>query len=287
MSNQAIDVQPVAGALGAEIHGVDLSKTLDNSTFNDIYQAWLDHLVIFFRDQELTVDQHYEFAKRFKKLMPHPYVKSLDGYPEMIEIVKAPDQVHNWGGSWHADLSFMEEPPAGAVLYGRELPPVGGDTMFVNTQLAYETLSDGMKGMLDGLKAVHVESAPRGAPARYSDAYKKMYEKQGEIAEENAHPVVRTHPETSKLGLFINPSFTSHLEDMTVEESQPVLDVLYDHMRRPEFSCRLRWQPGTVAIWDNRAVWHNALADDFGARNNGQGFRRVLHRATLAGDKPH
>ena len=287
MSNQAIDVQPVAGALGAEIHGVDLSKTLDNSTFNDIYQAWLDHLVIFFRDQELTVDQHYEFAKRFKKLMPHPYVKSLDGYPEMIEIVKAPDQVHNWGGSWHADLSFMEEPPAGAVLYGRELPPVGGDTMFVNTQLAYETLSDGMKGMLDGLKAVHVESAPRGAPARYSDAYKKMYEKQGEIADENAHPVVRTHPETSKLGLFINPSFTSHLEDMTVEESQPVLDVLYDHMRRPEFSCRLRWQPGTVAIWDNRAVWHNALADDFGARNNGQGFRRVLHRATLAGDKPH
>jgi taurine dioxygenase len=287
MSNQAIDVQPVAGALGAEIHGVDLSKTLDNSTFNDIYQAWLDHLVIFFRDQELTVDQHYEFAKRFKKLIPHPYVKSLDGYPEMIEIVKAPDQVHNWGGSWHADLSFMEEPPAGAVLYGRELPPVGGDTMFVNTQLAYETLSDGMKGMLDGLKAVHVESAPRGAPARYSDAYKKMYEKQGEIANENAHPVVRTHPETSKLGLFINPSFTSHLEDMTVEESQPVLDVLYDHMRRPEFSCRLRWQPGTVAIWDNRAVWHNALADDFGARNNGQGFRRVLHRATLAGDKPH
>ena len=287
MTNQVIDVQPVAGALGAEIHGVDLSKTLDNSTFNDIYQAWLDHLVIFFRDQELTVDQHYAFAKRFKKLMPHPYVKALDGYPEMIEIVKAPDEVRNWGGSWHADLTFMEEPPAGAVLYGRELPPVGGDTMFVNTQLAYETLSDGMKGMLDGLKAVHVESAPRGAPARYSDAYKKMYEKQGEIANENAHPVVRTHPETSKLGLFINPSFTSHLEDMTVEESQPVLDVLYDHMRRPEFSCRLRWQPGTVAIWDNRAVWHNALADDFGARNNGQGFRRVLHRATLAGDKPH
>ena len=287
MTNQVIDVQPVAGALGAEIHGVDLSKTLDNSTFNDIYQAWLDHLVIFFRDQELTVDQHYEFAKRFKKLIPHPYVKSLDGYPEMIEIVKAPDEVRNWGGSWHADLTFMEEPPAGAVLYGRELPPVGGDTMFVNTQLAYETLSDGMKGMLDGLKAVHVESAPRGAPARYSDAYKKMYEKQGEIANENAHPVVRTHPETSKLGLFINPSFTSHLEDMTVEESQPVLDVLYDHMRRPEFSCRLRWQPGTVAIWDNRAVWHNALADDFGARNDGQGFRRVLHRATLAGDKPH
>ena len=283
MTYQSIDVQPVAGALGAEIHGVDLSQPLDNATFSDIYQAWLDNLVVFFRDQELTVDQHYAFAKRFKKLMPHPYVKSLDGYPEIIEIIKEPDEVRNWGGSWHADLTFMEEPPAGAVLYGRELPPVGGDTMFVNTQLAYETLSEGMKEMLEELRAIHVS----GTPIRYSEAYKKMYEKQGEIADENAHPVVRTHPETQKKGLFINPGFTSHLEDMTKEESDPLLDYLYEHMRRPEFSCRLRWQPGTVAIWDNRAVWHNALADDFGARNNGQGFRRVLHRATLAGDKPH
>jgi len=283
MSYQSIDVQPVSGALGAEIHGVDLSEPLDNATFNDIYQAWLDHLVVFMRDQELTTDQHYEFAKRFKKLMPHPYVKSLDGYPEIIEIIKEPDEVRNWGGSWHADLTFMDEPPAGAVLYGRELPPVGGDTMFVNTQLAYETLSDGMKNMLDGLNAVHIS----GEPVRYSEAYKKMFERHGEIADENAHPVVRTHPETGKKGLFINPGFTSHLEDMTVEESGPLLGLLYDHMRRPEFSCRLRWRPGTVAIWDNRAVWHNALADDFAARSNGQGFRRVLHRATLAGDKPH
>lgn len=283
MTYQSIDVQPVAGALGAEVHGVNLSTALDNATFSDIYQAWLDHLVIFFREQELSVQQHYDFAKRFKKLMPHPYVQGLDGYPEMIEIIKESDEVRNWGGSFHADLTFMEAPPSGAVLYGRELPEVGGDTMFINTALAYETLSDGMKEMLDGLKAVHVS----GAPGRYSEAFRSMFEKQGELADANAHPVVRTHPETGRKMLFVNPGFTSHLEDMTAAESKPVLGYLYDHMKRPEFSCRLRWEPGTVAIWDNRAVWHHALADDFGARQNGKGFRRILHRATLSGDKPH
>ena len=283
MAYQSIDVQPVAGALGAEIYGVDLSQSLDNATFNDIYQAWLDNLVVFFRDQEVTVQQHYDFAKRFKKLMPHPYVQGLDGYPEVIEIIKEPEEVRNWGGSWHADLTFMEEPPAGAVLYGRELPPVGGDTVFVNTVLAYETLSDGMKKMLNGLKAVHGS----GEPIKYSQAFRSMYEKQGKVADENAHPVVRTHPETGKKMLFVNPGFTKHLENMTVEESKPVLGYLYEHMKRPEFACRLRWQRGTLAIWDNRAVWHHALADDFGARQTGKGFRRILHRATLAGDKPH
>ena len=283
MTYQSIDVQPVAGGLGAEIDGIDLAGSLDNATFNDVYQAWLDHLVIFFRDQELTTEQHHDFAKRFKKLMPHPYVAGMDGFPNMIEIVKEPDEVRNWGGNWHADLTFMAEPPAGAVVLGRELPPVGGDTMFANTCLAYETLSEGMKEMLAGLRAVHRS----GEPHVFSEAFKRMYQRHGEIAETNAHPVVRTHPETGTKSLFVNPVFTSHLEDMTVEESKPILGYLYDHIQRPEFTCRFRWREGSIAIWDNRVVWHNALHDDFDARENGQGFRRILNRATLAGDRPH
>ena len=283
MSYQSIDVQPVSGALGAEILGVDLAQPLDNATFDDIYQAWLDHLVIFFRDQDMGVDQHYDFAKRFKKLIPHPYVKGMDGYPEIIEIVKEPDEVRNFGSNWHADLTFMAEPPAGAVLCGRELPAVGGDTMFANTCLAYETLSDGMRALLDGLRAVHVS----GEPHLYSEAFKRMYEGQTEVEETTAHPVVCTHPETGRKSLFVNPVFTTRFEDMTVEESAPILNYLYEHIQRPEFTCRYRWQAGSVVIWDNRVVWHNALADDFGARQGGEGFRRILHRATLAGDRPH
>ena len=282
MTDASFRVEPVAGALGAQIHGVDLSLSLSDETFEEIRNALHEHLVIFFRDQNLTTDQHYAIAQRFGELMPHPYVQGLADYPEIIEIVKEPEETRNWGSNWHADLTFMEQPPAGAVLYGRELPPVGGDTMFVNMYLAYETLSEGMREMLDGLGAKHVS----GEPHRYSSKFRGMYERKGNDPGEYVHPVVRTHPVTGRKALFVNGGFTHSFEDMTLDESKPVLAYLHDHSTRPEFTFRFRWSRGSVLIWDNRVVQHNALNDDFGAARNGTGYRRVLHRATLAGERP-
>ena len=282
MTEASLRVEPVAGALGAQVHGIDLSLPLSDETFAEIRNALHEHLVIFFRDQDLGPEQHYAFAKRFGALMPHPYVQGLAGFPEIIEIVKEPEETRNWGGRWHADLTCMERPPGGAVLYGRELPPVGGDTMFANMRLAYETLSEGMRGMLDGLGALHVS----GEPERFSSSFRGMYERKGNDVAEHVHPVVRTHPVTGRKSIFVNGLFTRCFEDMTVQESAPLLSYLYEHSTRPEFTFRFRWSPGSVLIWDNRAVLHNALSDDFGAARNGAGFRRVLHRATLAGERP-
>lgn len=282
MTDASIRVEPVAGALGAQIHGVDLSEPLSDERFESLRNALHEHLVIFFREQDLTPDQHHAFARRFGALIPHPYVQGLAEHPEIIEIVKEPEETRNWGSTWHADLTFLEKPPNGAVVYGRELPPVGGDTMFANMYLAYETLSEGMREMLDGLGARHVS----GEPHLYSAKFRGMHERAGNDSVEHVHPVVRTHPVTGRRSLFVNPLFTRRFEDMTVEESAPVLDYLYGHATRPEFTFRFRWSPGSVLIWDNRVVWHNALDDDFGAARNGSGFRRVLHRATLEGEPP-
>ena len=282
MTDASIRVEAVAGALGAQIHGVNLSEPISDETFGEVRKALHEHLVIFFRDQHLTTGQHYTFAKRFGEVIPHPYVQGLQGYPEIVEIVKEPEETRNWGGYWHAALTFMETPPGGAVLYGRELPPVGGDTMFANMYLAYETLSEGMREMLDDLGALHAS----GEPHLYSSEFRGMHERRGNSPVEHVHPVVRTHPVTGRKSLFVNRLFTRSFEDMSAEESGPVLGYLYDHATRPEFTFRFRWSPGSVLIWDNRVVLHNALNDDFSAARNGSGFRRVLHRATLEGEVP-
>ena len=284
MTYQTIDVSPVSGGLGAELSGVDLSKPLDNQTFSDIYQAFNDYLVIFFRDQVLTPEQHRDFAARFYTLESHPFVKSIDGIPEIIEIVKEPDEPRNWGGPWHADVTFLKEPSVGAVLYGKEVPEYGGDTLFANMQLAYETLSSGMQAALEGLRAVH----DSGSPERFSgNEFKGMEAKSGGESMASVHPVVRTHPDTGKKSLFVHAGYVTRFEDMTAEESRPLLDFLYDHCTRPEFTCRFRWRKNSVAVWDNRAVLHHANDDDFQARRTGRGFRRVLHRATMAGEAVH
>ena len=282
MTDASIRVEPVAGALGAQIHGVDLAVPVSDETFGAIRAALHEHLVIFFRDQDLTVEQHRAFARRLGPLEPHPYVEGLAEHPDIVEIVKEPEETHNFGSGWHADLTFLERPPGGAVLYARELPPVGGDTMFANMRLAYETLSDGMRRMLDGLSARHAS----GEPTLYFAEFRGMRERKGADAIEQAHPVVRTHPVTGRKAIFVNPMFTRRFETMTVEESVPVLRYLHEHATRPELTFRFRWTPGTLLVWDNRVVLHNALDDDFGAARTGTGFRRVLHRATLAGERP-
>ena len=280
MNNRSIDVEPIAGALGAEINGVDLRGPIADNTLAEINEAFHEHLVVFFRNQDLSPKQHADFASHFAELVPHPFVQSIDGFPGIIEIVKERDEKTNWGGiNLHSDLTFFEEPPIGAALYAREVPPHGGDTLFVNMYLAYET-SEGMKALLADLRGVHISAAP----SSYSANFKGMHEKRND-AGSAAHPMVITHPRTGRRALYTN-AYTKHLENMTVEESRPILDYLASHAARPEFSCRFHWTPGTLAMWDNRVTMHYAIEDDFAAESGG-GYRRVMHRATFAGERPH
>ena len=274
----SIDIRPIAGALGAEISGVDLSRPISDATLNDIRQALLDHLVIFLRDQDLEPGQQLAFAKRFGETVEYPLVKGLEGTPEIIAVVKLEHEELNFGGLWHTDMAYTQEPPLGTILLARELPPFGGDTLFANMYLAYETLSEGMKELLDPLKAVNQSNLPTAVAtrqARIDDSAKAA----PETILTATHPVVRVHPETGRKLLYVNGAHTLHFEGMSEEESAPLLDYLFKHQTRPEFTCRFRWQPGSMAFWDNRCTQHNPI-------NDYHGHKRVLHRITLAGDRP-
>ena len=284
MSYARIEVKPIAGALGAEIHGVDLA-TLDDETFAEIRDAFHAHSVVFFRDQQMTPEQHLAFARRFGALDVHPFAKGLDDHPEVLPVIKeASDQAGNFGGTWHSDVTFYERPALGSVLYALEAPDHGGDTMFANMYLAYEALSDGMKRMLEGLTALHNASRSYGAESRttrrQAAGSKSMEIRIGADAEEMVeHPVVRTHPETGRKALFVNHVFTHRFKGWTTEESEPLLKFLYTHAVRPEFTCRFRWRDRSVAFWDNRCVQHYAL-------NDYHGQRREMHRVTIQGERP-
>ena len=277
MSYQHIEVSPLAGALGAEVSGVDLSRPMPNGVRSEVRDALHQYLVIFFRDQDLNCAQHHAFAGNFGPQVEHPFTKGLEEWPETIEIIRSPGEAYNWDSKFHSDLMFLEEPPMGASLYALEIPPYGGDTVFVNMYLAYETLSDGLKKVLCGLRGVN-ES---GSPANYSTPG-AMAGKQGEPMAAS-HPVVRTHPVTGRKSLFVSPGFTRRFEGMTAEESRPLIDFLCEHAVRPEFTCRFRWSPGALAVWDNRVSLHRAVPDFFGEVDR---HRRVMHRVTIGGDRP-
>jgi len=275
---QKLDIRPIAGALGAEISGVDLSHSMSDATVEDIRQALLDHLVIFFRDQDITPDQNLAFAKRFGETVDYPLIKGLEGHPEIIAVVKLEHEKLNFGGLWHTDMAYAEEPPLGTILLARELPVYGGDTIFANMYLAYETLSDAMKKLLEPLKAVNKSNLPTAVStrkARIDDSAKAN----PESVLTATHPVVRTHPETGRQLLYVNGAHTLHFEGMSEEESAPLLGYLFKHQTRPEFTCRFRWQPGSIAFWDNRCTQHNPV-------NDYHGQKRIMHRITLAGDRP-
>ncbi len=276
---QTLEVRPIAGALGAEVGGVDLSQELCDSTIAEIRQALLDHLVVFFRDQDLTPARHLAFAKRFGELVEYPLVKGLEGYPEIMNVVKLEHEKHNFGGLWHSDTTYLEKPPMGSILLARELPPYGGDTEFANMYLAYETLSDGMKSLLAPLKGVSVSNLSKVQKTRQS-----RLNDGAKLAQETVltatHPVIRIHPETGRKALYVNGAHTIRFEGLSDEESAPLLEYLFKHQTRPEFTCRFRWEPGSIAFWDNRATQHNPI-------NDYHGFKRIMHRITLAGDKPH
>ncbi|HUC65401.1 MAG TPA: TauD/TfdA family dioxygenase [Stellaceae bacterium] len=273
-----LDVRRIAGALGAEIHGVALDRELDAGTVAALRQALLDHLVIFFRDQTLPPERFLALARRFGEPIEYPFVRGIDGFPEIIQVAKLEHETVNFGGIWHSDTTYLELPPMGTMLVAREVPPFGGDTLFANQYLAYEALSDGMKKLLDGLCAVN-SSAKANTTRTREDRIKSDPSRRPNddfIAE---HPVVRTHPETGRKALYVNVGHTVRFSGMTEEESTPFLDYLFRHQARPEFTCRFAWRTGSLAFWDNRAAQHNPI-------NDYHGYRRVMHRITLAGDKP-
>jgi taurine dioxygenase len=280
LTRSRLSIRPLTTGCGAEIFGVDLDHEEDAATFREIRQALLDHGVIFLRDQRLTPERHKAVARRFGEIVVHGSYKSLDGHPEIMPVIKEKTDKHNIGSTWHTDMSFLERPPLGSILVAREVPPYGGDTLFANQYLAYESLSAGMRAMLGGLRAVHSDAflSARTAERNATRSTQLREDRQG-IVTSAVHPVVRTHDETGRKALYVNYPFTERFVDMTREESLPLLQFLYAHGARPEFSCRFRWAPGSIAFWDNRCVQHNAL-------NDYAGYRREMHRITIAGPRP-
>ena len=273
-----LETKKIAGALGAEIRGVDLSGSLSVDIAAEIRAALLEHLVVFFRDQNLSVAQFLAFARTLGKPMEYPLVKGLPGYPDVIEVTKLEHEKANFGGIWHSDTTYLEYPPMGSMLLAREVPPAGGDTLFANQYLAYETLSSGLRGMLQGLVGVN-SSAKADATKTREDRVRADARADAKTEYLAEHPVVRTHPETGRKALYVNVAHTVRFKEMTEEESAPLLDYLFRHQTRPEFTCRFQWQVGSLAFWDNRCTQHNPV-------NDYHGYRRVMHRITLAGEKP-
>ncbi len=285
MTYKHIVVEPISGSIGAEISGVDLSRPLSDEAFAEIHDAFMKHLVVSFHGQPLTPETEIAFAKRFGPLIVDPYVKAHDKYPEMLVIVKEATEKNAFGESWHSDSTFLERPPAVSFLHAKEVPPVGGNTMYANQYLAYETLSEGLKKELLKLRAVHNTSrsyarsyqtnryAGRTMQLRDDDVIKEA------ITKEVVHPVVRTHPVTGRKALYVNKTYVIRFEGWTEEESLPLVRYLCAHAVRPEFTCEVGWAPGTLTMWDNRCAMHHPI-------NNYHGHRREMHRVVAEGDVP-
>ncbi len=269
MASNGLKIKPLCGAGGAEVYGVDLSRDLDNHTAQAVHDAYLEHIALFFPNQQLTAPQMERFVRRFGDPLVHPYLHAVEGSDYVHELRKTPTQTVNFGYGWHADFTFLERPSAANALYARITPEFGGDTVFINTAMAYDALSAGLQRMLSGMRAVH-----RVHP-RYVTDVDVMANKNGDqVKGEWLHPVVRTHPETGRKILYINPSFVPQFEDMSEAESRPILDYLVGVLSQPDFQIRYRWSPDTFGIWDNRCSLHTAL-------NDYTGQLRVMHRMVV------
>ena len=271
-----IEVRRIAGALGAEIHGVDVSGPLAEEIIAEIRQAFLDHQVVFLREQKLAPQRLLAFAQQFGQPMEYPQLKGLPECPLVTPVIKLEHERVNFGGVWHSDTTYLERPPMASMLYAVETPPVGGDTIFASQYLAYEALSEGLKRMLAGVIGINSSTKAEVSRSREDRLREAGAEHKALIGE---HPVVRTHPETGRKALYVNAGHTAHFKGFTAEESAPLLGYLFSHQVRPEFTCRFHWEPGSLAFWDNRCTQHNPV-------NDYHGFRRLLHRVTLAGDTP-
>ena len=271
-------VRQIAGALGAEISGLDLSTGLSASQAKDVREVFLLHQVIFVRNQKLTPQQFLNFARAMGEPVEYPFVKGLDDFPFIIEVKKLAHERVNFGGIWHSDTTYLERPPMGSMLLAREVPPYGGDTLFASQTLAYESLSDTMKRMLDGLTGIS-SSARADVSKTREDRIKSDGRDSAPVEYQAEHPLVRTHPETGRKALYVNVAHTAGIKGLTDEESASLLQFIFKHQVKPDFTCRFVWEPDSIAFWDNRCVQHNPI-------NDYHGFRRVMHRITLQGDKP-
>ena len=289
-SQADIEVKPISGSIGAEVTGVDLSREISPALFEQIHAAFLEYLVLFFPGQKVLEPKHLRaFALHFGKLDEDPFVypfkiPSIEGYPEIYSNIKEADNTGiNIGGYWHADVTYRKKPHKASVIYARQVPDYGGDTMFANQYLAFETLPPEVQERLEGMEAVHSSAMPHGqAAARFASidrhhapkAESKFEDSGLEIPEveviENRHPVVRTHPQTGRRLLYVNRGFTSHFVGMTSEQSLPLLEELWAHACRPELTCRYRWSTNAVAVWDNCATHHYAINDYYGNRRHMQ-----------------
>jgi len=282
VAQRGIEVRPMAGALGAEVEGVDVAA-LDDATLAQLRAALVEHGVVVLRDQKLSREAQLAFARRLGTPEIHPIANGMAEHPEIIRVLKPAGQRAFFGTSWHSDNSFFERPTAFTVLYGETIPPVGGDTVFASMEKAYETLSEPMRRFLDPLQAVHSAASaydPRTTgDAKYKGDAPITYTYSDKIYEEVVHPVVRTHAESGKRSLYVNPMFAQRIVGLESHESRAMLDMLFAHAVRPEFTVRVRWAPGSLTLWDNRSVQHYAI-DDY------EGFDRVMYRVTLQGERP-
>ena len=270
-----ITIQP-QGAIGAEIHDVDLND-LSEATLAELRIAYAQYGVLFFRDQQLTPEAHIELAQHWGKININRFFTPVENYPQIAEVRKEPDQKYNVGGGWHTDHSYDQIPALGSLLYAKEVPSHGGDTLFAGCGVAFDNLSEGMKDTLRSLRAVHSSRHVFGESASVPNDMSDMFGNADQATQDAVHPVVIRHPLSRREILYVNPGFTTHIEGWTVQESAPLLQFLYGHIARPEHTCRFHWQPGALAFWDNRATWHFAV-------NDYHGERRLMHRITVEGE---
>ena len=273
-----LEVRPLSRAVGAEILGINLLNPVSDAQIAEIRKIWLQHSVVFFREQPLEPGAFQAFAKRFGEIIEYPFVKGLPDFPLIVPVLKLPHEKHNFGGVWHTDTTYLQEPPMATMLIARELPPVGGDTLFASNYAAFEGLSPALQDTLRTLKGVN-SSAKAAVTHSREDRVADSATDKGRSELNSEHPVVRTHPETSREALYVNPGHTLRFAGWTEEESAPLLNYLFEQQVKPEYTCRFVWRPGSIALWDNRCVLHNPI-------NDYHGYKRLLHRITLKGDKP-
>lgn len=270
---ESLDVMPLTGGMGAEIRGVDLAHGMDDKTFRAINRVLLDHGVIFFRDQKITPGQQMAFAKQWGEIHLHPHMRCLPDHPGIIEIVKKEDDTTVFGANWHTDQMFTPTPARVTMLYAKQVPSVGGDTLFANLHMAYDTLSDAMKAMIADLRTLSIYDKKKKRPAAMTPTAPEI------DPEPYEHPLVRHHPETGRKALYLcHIGITYKIVGMSEEESRPLLTYLINHATKPEFTCRFRWDVGSLAVWDNRRALHYPV-------NDYHGHRRVMHRITVKGEQ--
>ena len=281
---KTMEVRPMAGAIGAYIHGVNLKDRANKAMWAELKRAFLEYHVIAVRGQDLSPADQYEVGRLFGEPCFYPFAKGMDGFPEMTRMVKEPEERENFGADWHTDTSYLKEPPRATLLYAVETPPRGGDTLYANTRAAYDELSDGMKAMLQGIVGVFsggLKHKKGGDRAAHHARIAHMAVQKSEEADkyEARHPVVRTHPETGRKALYLSALHTLRFDGMTEHESRPIIQMLNDHCIEPQFTCRVNWEPGQLTIWDNRCTLHNAI-------NDYHGYRREMRRLTVGPEKP-